>query len=99
MLPIGEIPADIRQAFVGYEKFFARKEQFESFLMYLTGLIVSHKGNIAALADLFWEGLEKDQSHLNRFLTESEWDAERGEAERLRRFKEHPLLQPGKAGG
>lgn len=63
MLPIGEIPEDIRQAFVGYEKFFACKEQFESFLMYLnlTGLSVSHKGNIQAMADLFWEELAKDQ--------------------------------------
>jgi len=55
MLPIGEIPEDVRQALAGYEQFFARKEQFESVLMYLTGLIVSHKGNIQAMADLFWE--------------------------------------------
>jgi hypothetical protein len=98
MLPIGEIPEDIRQALEGYEKFFARKEQFESFLMYLTGLIVSHKGNIQAIADLFWEELEKDQSNLNRFVTESNWDAEAVEAKRIRCFKEHPVLKPGTAG-
>jgi hypothetical protein len=98
MLPIGEIPEEIRQALAGYEKFFARKEQFESFLMYLTGLIVSQKGNIKAIADLDGEGLGKDQSNLNRFLTESDWDAEGVEAERIGRFKEHPVLKPGKAG-
>jgi SRSO17 transposase len=98
MLPIGEIPEDIRQACAGCEKFFARKEQFESFLMYLTGLIVSAKGNIAAIADLFWEELEKDQSNLNRFVTESDWEAEAVEAERIHRFQEHPVLKPGKAG-
>jgi len=98
MLPIGEIPEEIQQALSGYEKFFARKEQFESFCMYLTGLIVSTKGNITTIADLFWEELAKDQSNLNRFVTKSEWDATGVEAERIRRFKEHPVLKPGKGG-
>jgi len=31
-------------------------------------------------------------------VTESEWDEEGVEAERIRRFKEHPVLKPGKAG-
>jgi hypothetical protein len=64
---MGEIPEDIRQALEGYEQFFARKEQFESFCMYLTGLI--------------------------------KWEAEAVEAERLRRFQEHPALERRQGGG
>ncbi len=39
------------------------------------------KGNIQAIANLFWEKLSKDQRPLNPFLTDTDWDADKLDAD------------------
>ena len=71
MFPIIEIPP----AFSNVSSFFSslfHERQMKHFCEYETGLIVSENTTIDAMNKLFLNG--NDQSSLNKFLTQSDWD-------------------------
>lgn len=80
MFPITEIPPVVS----GVSSFFSalfNKQQLKHFREYETGLIVSSNKTIQAINSLFLEG--NDQSSLNKFLTQSDWDEEELNNKRL----------------
>lgn len=85
MLPIVEIPPvvevieDLNLSF--------SKPQFYNLKKYLSGLIVSEKVTISRINSMFLD--EKDQSSLNRFLTESDWDEEEVNDKRIEMLQRH----------
>lgn len=83
--PITAYPSIIINNLKHFEEFFS-KPQLEHFCQYLTGLIVSENRTVQGINDNFV--FRKDQSNLNRFLTEAEWPEERVEQRRLELIKE-----------
>ncbi len=78
MMPIVEIPSIVKN----YEALFGFSGQLKKhFSQYVTGLIVSENHTITAINSLFTDA--NDQSSMNRFLTEYEWDEKKLNDERL----------------
>jgi SRSO17 transposase len=73
-IPIAAYPSIIANNLKHFEEFFS-KPQLEHFAQYLTGLIVSENRTVQGINDNFV--CHKDQSNLNRFLTESDWPEEK----------------------
>lgn len=72
------------------------RPQLENMKKYLTGLIVSDKATISTINSMFLDG--KDQSSLNRFLTESGWNEEEVNEKRIRLLQKHPQTRWNKSG-
>ena len=68
---IPEIIQDVREKFADL---FSNEPQRDHFAVYLTGLIVSHNKTVSGITDQF-VGVS-DQSCLNRFLNDVDWDVE-----------------------
>lgn len=90
-LPIKEIPAKLKPLLTFYKKSFTRP-QYKNFRDFVTGLIVSDKKTIQEIADCFGR---VEQSSMNRFLTRSEWDADKINNKRISQIKRHGLLGKG----
>ncbi len=73
MLPIVEIPPFVTKYAEGYQDLFS-PEQYEHFKRYLTGLLALENKTIQAINGAFVIEV-KNQSSLNRFLTEYRWSA------------------------
>jgi hypothetical protein len=71
MLPVIEIPGIVSGPASFFSALFWKRQQ-KHFKEYVTGLIVSSKATISTMNRLFLDG--NDQSSLNKFLTESDWD-------------------------
>lgn len=84
-MPITAYPSIITNNLKHFEEFFS-KPQLEHFAQYLTGLIVSENRTVQGINDSFI--CHKDQSNLNRFLTEAEWSEERVEQKRVELIKQ-----------
>jgi len=71
---IVEFPKVVRDAVDEYGDLFASEPQRRHFAEYLTGLMVAERKTVLGIHDEF--ARIRDQSCLNRFLTEVEWDVE-----------------------
>lgn len=71
---IVEFPKVVRDAVEEYGDLFASGPQRRHFAEYLTGLMVAERKTVLGIHDEF--ARISDQSCLNRFLTEVEWDVE-----------------------
>jgi hypothetical protein len=71
-----------------FGSFFANEPERKHFAEYLTGLMIAHKKNFSAINREF--AITTDQSCLNRWITEAEWDEEAFNRERLEWLQKSP---------
>lgn len=90
-LPLKEIPIKIKSLLSFYKRYFTRP-QYKNFRDYILGVIVSDKKTIQEIADCFGR---VDQSNLNRFLTESDWDENKINNVRINQIKKKCNLRRG----
>lgn len=90
-LPLKEIPAKIKHLLSFYKKYFTRP-QYKNFRDYVLGLIVSDNKTIQEIADCFER---VNQSSLNRFLTESDWDEHKINNIRINQIKKKCNIKKG----
>jgi len=79
-----EIPTGIAELLEDYRPTLT-KPQFANFGIFVSGLIVHENKTIQEINDAF---SEKDQSSLNRFVTESEFDMQAIDAVRINQIKD-----------
>jgi hypothetical protein len=72
MLPIVCFPRIVEQQAPWFDTVFTTDEQRKHFREYVTGLIAGDEATVTAINSLFLE--RNDQSALNKFLTQAEWD-------------------------
>jgi hypothetical protein len=72
MLPIVRFPWIVEQQAPWFDPVFTTDEQRKHFREYVTGLIAGNEATVTAINNLFVE--RNDQSALNKFLTQAEWD-------------------------
>lgn len=82
MPAIVDFPTIVKEALVRFGPLFANEPERVHFAEYLTGLLVADHKNVSAISRQF--AVTTDQSCLNRWLTEVEWDVERLNQQRLR---------------
>ena len=70
MFSFKQIPTYFNRFFNFFEPYFT-KPRFQNFKRFVSGLILSDRKNIQEINAVYGD---KDQSSLNRFVTESEWD-------------------------
>jgi hypothetical protein len=72
---IADIPLRLRHLLSRFKKYFT-KPQYRNFCRTMTGLIIAGEGehDMKSINELFID--RKDQSSLNRFITQSRWDVE-----------------------
>jgi SRSO17 transposase len=85
MIPITEPPSLIKKHLSRFNSLFS-KPQSGHFATYLTGLIVSSNKTVQGINNNFID--HKDQSNLNLFLNESNWDEQELDNRRLELIKE-----------
>ena len=71
-LPIVEFPNIVVKNLSHFAPVFTTEEQKKHFCEYVTGLIVGDKATVTAINDLFLN--KNDQSSLNKFITQANWD-------------------------
>src|SRR3982751_4144348 len=72
MPAIVEYPQVVREALQQFGDLFANEPQRRHFAEYLTGLFVAERKNVSGINREFAQ--TTDQSCLNRFLTDADWD-------------------------
>lgn len=97
MLPFVEIP-DIVQHYAPHFASVFSPEAFKQFQRYLSGLIVSENKTIEGINRIFVVDV-RNQSSLNRFLTESPFSVEELNAARLALLESIPGAQMKLKGG
>ena len=75
MPAIVEFPTVVQEALADFGHVFANEPERVHFAEYLTGLLVAGKKNVSAINREFAD--TTDQSCLNRWLTEVNWDVQR----------------------
>jgi hypothetical protein len=88
MPAIVEFPTVVREALEEFGSFFANEPERRHFAEYLTGLMIAHKKNVSAINREF--AYTTDQSCLNRWITETEWDEEAFNQQRLAWLQKSP---------
>lgn len=88
-MPIVCIPPVLNKLFVPYRALYT-KPQFGHFTRLVTGLIVCPKKTLQEINDAFGK---RNQSNLNRFVTESPWNKEELNLVRLQQVQEHLKLE------
>lgn len=71
-LPVVQFPNIVLDNLCYFAPVFQTDEQIKHFCEYVTGLIVGDKKTVSAINTLFLN--KNDQSALNRFLTQADWD-------------------------
>ena len=71
-LPIVQYPQIVTENLAWFASAFQTREQQKHFCEYVTGLIAGDKATISAINNLFLN--KNDQSTLNKFMTQSDWD-------------------------
>lgn len=71
-LPIVGYPRIVNEHLACFAPVFTTREQQKHFCEYVTGLIAGDKATVSAINDLFLN--QNDQSALNKFLTQAQWD-------------------------
>ena len=88
---------DVMKQFLDEFRPVFNKPQHRNFSTYITGLIACEgKKNIKNINDAFTE--HRDQSTLNRFITEPSWSLQRLEETRLRLAREGLPVKPKSTG-
>ena len=72
MLPIVRFPRIVEQHMPWFASVFTTDEQRKHFREYVTGLIAGDEATVTAINNLFLD--KNDQSALNKFLTQADWD-------------------------
>jgi len=75
ILPIVQFPQIVTNNLSWFASEFQTREQQKHFCEYVTGLIAGNKATVAAINALFLD--KNDQSALNKFMTQANWDEER----------------------
>ena len=88
MPAIVEFPTVVKEALAKFGHLFANEPERVHFAEYLTGLLVANRKNVSAINREF--AMTTDQSCLNRWLTEVEWDVAKLNRQRLRWLQEEP---------
>jgi hypothetical protein len=88
MPAIVKFPAVVEEAMAAFAGVFANEPQRRHFGDYLTGLMVADRKNVSSITGQF--ASTTDQSCLNRWLTEVDWDAERLNDRRLGWLQDEP---------
>ena len=86
MPAIVQIPRVVQDARDEFGDLFANEPQRQHFAEYLTGLMVAHNKTVSGISSEFAE--TTDQSCLNRFLTEVDWNVEELNERRLQLHQE-----------
>jgi hypothetical protein len=82
MLPIVGFPQIVEQQASWFESVFTTDEQRKHFREYVTGLIAGDEATVTAINSLFLD--RNDQSALNKFLTQANWDEQELNRRRVR---------------
>jgi len=96
MPAIVEYPTVVRQAVDEFGFLFKNEPERQHFAQYLTGLFVARKKNVSAINREFVRS--GDQSCLNRFLTDVDWDAEELNSARLEWLQKDPSTRYSQSG-
>ena len=80
MLIFKQIPSYFKRFFKRFNQIFS-KPQFENFKRLVSGFVLSDRKNIQEINSIYGD---KDQSSLNRFVTESDWDMKEANKIRLK---------------
>ena len=88
MPAIVEFPTVVKEALEEFGPFFVNEPERKHFAEYLTGLMIAHKKNVSAINREF--AITTDQSCLNRWITETEWDEEAFNQKRLDWLQKSP---------
>jgi hypothetical protein len=88
MAGIIEFPTVVQQALRDFGDLFPNEPQRRHFAEYLTGLFIADRKNVSAINREFAQ--TTDQSCLNRFLTEADWDTARLNQRRLDLLQQDP---------
>ena len=88
MPAIVQFPTVVREALEEFGPFFANQPERQHFAEYLTGLIIAQKKNVSAINREF--AVTTDQSCLNRWITETGWDEEAFNQQRLDWLQKSP---------
>jgi hypothetical protein len=91
MPAIVDFPTVVKDAVAEFGDLFANEPERVHFAEYLTGLFVAGDKNVAAINREF--AYTTDQSCLNRWLTEAEWDVEALNKRRLKELQKDPATQ------
>ena len=95
MLPIIDFPKVVKQFGDSFKEVFSF-HQLRRFKQYLTGLITSENKTVAGISSNLVDN--SDQSSINRFLTEYDWDTEELNDKRLELLQSNPETQWNKKG-
>jgi len=93
---IVEFPTVVRHAVSAFANVFSGEPQRRHFGRYLTGLIVAERKTVAGIVREF--AFATDQSCLNRFLTEADWDEQELNEQRLELMQQDPSLRYSERG-
>jgi SRSO17 transposase len=96
MLPIVEIPQFVQAYTTHFQDLFS-PALFDHFQRYIAGLYISDRRNVEAINKLFVIEV-KDQSSLNRFLTEYEWFPQALNQRRLTLLRQDAQTAPKRSG-
>ena len=88
MPAIVEFPTIVKEALAKFGPLFANEPERVHFAEYLTGLLVADRKNVSAINRQF--AVTTDQSCLNRWLTEVDWDVQELNRQRLRWLQKDP---------
>ena len=88
MAGIVEFPQVVEEALQEFGDLLPNEPQRRHFAEYLTGLYVAARKNVSAINREF--ARPRDQSCLNRFLTDATWDTEAINQRRLEILQEDP---------
>lgn len=88
MPAIVEFPTVVQEALTRFGPLFANEPERVHFAEYLTGLLVAQRKNVCGIHNQFLH--TTDQSCLNRWLTEVDWDVDRLNQQRLDWLQEDP---------
>lgn len=96
MAPIVEFPTVVKEALECFGDLFHNAPERVHFAEYLTGLLVAQKKNVSAINREF--AVTTDQSCLNRWLTEVDWNVEALNARRLAWLQQEGATRYGPRG-
>jgi hypothetical protein len=96
MAGIVEFPTVVQEALRDFSDLFPNEPQRRHFAEYLTGLFVADRKNVSAINREFAQ--TTDQSCLNRFLTDADWDADRLNRRRLDLLQQEPSTRYSERG-
>src|SRR5579864_5475087 len=91
MPSIVEYPTLVQQALQEFGDLFANEPERQHFAEYLTGLMIAERKSVSGINREFVDAT--DQSCLNRWLTEVEWDVQAVNDRRLEGLQRHPTTR------